>query len=349
MLHAGVASVATSPSAPLRVAISCNDLQRTAALKTALENQGLRVSAVGPIEERWLTWVGADRADVLLVDLDEEVDSDPLMMDRVLDRARLPVVFNDGTVSPELVFASTSKGGRSWGERLARKLLRVATDHAVALSSAGMQATGLLPGESGPAGTAAAGDAQERATRVWVLGASVGGPQAVKEFLRAIPRELPVAFVLGQHIGARFVGPLAEQLDKATALNVVAATAGLVLRSGQVLIAPVDQRIAIGIHGEFEFTGQGLTGSYRPSIDALIQEAACRYGDHAGAILFSGMGDDGLQGCRALVERGGIVWAQSADTCFVSSMPDHARAAGIVEFSGSPGGLARRLCQQHLA
>ena len=349
MLHTGVASVATPPSAPLRIAISCNDLQRTAVLKTALEKQGLRVSAVGPIEERWLTWVGADRADVLLVDLDEEVDSDPLMMDRVLDRARVPVVFNDGTVSPELTLPSTAGRGRSWGERLARKLLRVATDHAIALSSAGMQATGSLPGESGPAESAAAPDAQARASWLWVLGASVGGPQAVKEFLRAIPQELPVAFVLGQHIGARFVGPLAEQLGKVTALNVIAATGGLVLRTGQVLIAPVDQRIAIGSHGEFEFTGEGLTGSYRPSIDALIQEAARSYRDHAGAILFSGMGDDGVVGCRALVEEGGVVWAQSAETCFVSSMPDHARAAGIVEFSGTPAGLARRLCQQYLA
>lgn len=37
---------------------------------------------------------------------------------------------------------------------------------------------------------------------VWVLGASIGGPQAVKEFLAKLPAGTPAAFVVAQHIGS---------------------------------------------------------------------------------------------------------------------------------------------------
>ena len=52
------------------------------------------------------------------------------------------------------------------------------------------------------------------AQNIWVLGASLGGPEAVKQFLAELPGNLPVAFMLAQHLGASFMNLLAEQLDK---------------------------------------------------------------------------------------------------------------------------------------
>jgi chemosensory pili system protein ChpB (putative protein-glutamate methylesterase) len=67
------------------------------------------------------------------------------------------------------------------------------------------------------------------------------------------------------------------------------------------------------------------------------------FGEKAGTIVFSGMGDDGAHGVEAIAEHHGIVWAQDIASCVVSSMPDHARKTGKVSFSASPEKLAEQL------
>jgi chemotaxis response regulator CheB len=185
----------------------------------------------------------------------------------------------------------------------------------------------------------------ERAQRVWVLGASIGGPQAVKQFLNALPPHLPVAFVLVQHIGANFVGLLAEQLNRDARFEVCCATEGQVLCHSQVVVVPVDQRLVVNRQGELELHPTGRS-TYSPSIDLAMQDIAERYGADAGAILFSGMGDDGVRGARESIKSGGVVWAQSADSCVISTMTDHVRHAGLVSVDGTPQELAERLVQR---
>jgi chemosensory pili system protein ChpB (putative protein-glutamate methylesterase) len=157
--------------------------------------------------------------------------------------------------------------------------------------------------------------------------------------------DLPIAFIVAQHIGERFIAPLAKQLGKVTDLQVQPAAPGMVLSSGQVVIAPVPRALLIDEHRELGYGDELPPNGYRPCIDAVMDQVAQRYGKQAGGIVFSGMGDDGVRGCRALAARGGIVWAQDAESCFISSMPDRARAAGVVSLSGRPAELAHRLVE----
>ena len=62
-------------------------------------------------------------------------------------------------------------------------------------------------------------------------------------------------------------------------------------------------------------------GRYRPSIDQVIAKVARVYRDRGGAIVFTGMGDDGANSCTMLHHRGGQVWIQSAASCAIDSMP----------------------------
>jgi chemotaxis response regulator CheB len=183
----------------------------------------------------------------------------------------------------------------------------------------------------------------DRARRVWVLGASLGGPQAVRAFLSRLPGELPIAFILAQHIGEGFDRLLASQLDRETALHVACARAGVRLRHGDVLLAPLDQALRIDRDGCVALHPLAGRGIYSPSIDEVMREVAQRCGANAGAIVFSGMGDDGIEGARAIAAEGGVVWAQDAASAVISSMPDHARRAGVVSLSGSPESLADQL------
>ncbi|KAB7628134.1 chemotaxis protein CheB, partial [Alkalilimnicola sp. S0819] len=88
--------------------------------------------------------------------------------------------------------------------------------------------------------------------------------------------------------------------------------------------------------------------SYAPSIDSVMEEVARRYGANGGAIIFSGMGDDGARGCQAVAGAGGLVWAQDSASCAIDSMPSCARNTGVVAHSAPPEALARDLAA-HLA
>lgn len=177
---------------------------------------------------------------------------------------------------------------------------------------------------------------------VWVLGASIGGPQAVKEFIAQLPADTPAAFVVAQHIGTGFVDLLASQLDRVTAMEVRSAQAGMGLRPGQIVVAPVEQRLVFA-DGVIELHPDRRKSVYSPSIDDVMSETAKAFGPRANAIVFSGMGNDGVEGARAIVAAGGTVWCQEASSCVISSMADSAREAGVVSETGAPSELARRL------
>jgi chemosensory pili system protein ChpB (putative protein-glutamate methylesterase) len=59
--------------------------------------------------------------------------------------------------------------------------------------------------------------------------------------------------------------------------------------------------------------------------------------------MFSGLGKDGTRGCESVSEQGGFIWAQSAESCVISNMPEATRRCCRVEFSGTPEELAQAL------
>ncbi len=114
-----------------------------------------------------------------------------------------------------------------------------------------------------------------------------------------------------------------------------------------VLIAPVEERITINPIGNIELEGIREEANYSPSIDMVISDMAERYGSRAGAIIFSGMGDDGKIGCAKLLEQGGQIWLQSSESCVISSMPDNVKRSCDIHFTGNPEQLAKQL-SKHL-
>ncbi len=184
---------------------------------------------------------------------------------------------------------------------------------------------------------------QPKVRRIWVLGASIGGPEAVREFLAALPRGYPALFVLAQHLGDEFVDMMAKQLAQATALTVRTPTHGERVGHGEVVIVPNGKRLLIDPMGVVVLERDAEERAFSPSIDRVLRDIADRFGSNAGAIVFSGMTDDAVEGCQYLAQKGGVIYAQSQDTCVVSTMIDGVCAAGIVKFQGSPQQLAEKL------
>ena len=185
----------------------------------------------------------------------------------------------------------------------------------------------------------------EPARYVWVLGASLGGPKAVKEFLDVLPEGLPMAFVIAQHIDAGFHKTLEQVWSRNSHFTFIDPRPGNVIANGQIVIAPVEQVMRINAESQIELVQEDWEGPYSPSIDQVMNDMFDRFAQRTGAILFSGMGNDGAIAGPRMRKAGLEIWAQTAETCGSSSMPDSARDTGCVTFSGSPRELAGHLVQ----
>jgi two-component system chemotaxis response regulator CheB/chemosensory pili system protein ChpB (putative protein-glutamate methylesterase) len=188
-----------------------------------------------------------------------------------------------------------------------------------------------------------AAKAPAKIRRVWVLGASIGGPEAVRDFLRELPRDYPALFLLAQHMGAEFVDLMAQQLAKATPMTVRTPTHGERVGHGEVVIVPTTHRLQVDAEGIVVLEKTSSDGAYSPSIDQVLRDAADRYGSSASAIIFSGMTNDAIEGAKYLASKGGTIYAQHPDSCVVSSMIDGIMDAGIVKFLGAPRELAEQV------
>jgi len=184
-----------------------------------------------------------------------------------------------------------------------------------------------------------------RARKIWVLGASIGGPQALKLFLARLPKDLPVCFILAQHIGVGFVSLLAEQLGRVTSLKVTTPEDGMIMEKGHLVVAPVDQRINFSERGIVSMEAISHRSIYSPSIDDVMTVVAQHYGADANAIIFSGMGNDGTAGSKIIADKGGMVWAQEPESCVISSMADSVRYENLVSANGTPEELADKLIE----
>ncbi len=181
---------------------------------------------------------------------------------------------------------------------------------------------------------------------VFVLCASIGGPEAVREFLSALPPRFPALFVLAQHMSEEFLEMMAAQLAKTTPLTVRTPSHGERVGHGDILVVPTTRRLQVDVDGVVVLSQLLEIPSASPSIGLVLHDMADAFGAKVGAIVFSGMAPDAVEGCQHIADRGGLVWAQDPSTCVLSSMVDEARAAGVVNFIGTPAQLAKNLIAQ---
>jgi two-component system chemotaxis response regulator CheB/chemosensory pili system protein ChpB (putative protein-glutamate methylesterase) len=176
---------------------------------------------------------------------------------------------------------------------------------------------------------------------VWVLGASIGGPEAIAEFLGGVPASTPALFLLAQHMSADFLDLMVQQLARAITLPVRTVVDGDIAHPGDIVVVPLVERLQLAPDGRITLSQATDASPFSPSIDRVLRDAADRFGSAAGAIIFSGMAQDAIQGAVYLRERGGTIWAQDPASCVISSMVDGAQDAGVVSFTGTPLELAQ--------
>ena len=245
----------------IQIAVISDSLQQRSYLRQALRDNGLLVVICEPISRMLINKLVQTPLDVILLDIQEESDEVDALLDELLDYTELPIIFNDVsglTINEPLVLDK-------WFGKLLQKIV-VLTRPVIDGESTLDRNYESLIAELPPVYV---DKKAEIARNVWVLGASLGGPEMVKRFLEAVPAELPVAFVLAQHLGANFVALLAKQLDDSTPFHVMMAKDGHVLRHGEVIVAPVFERLTINPIGAVRLEPIDTPTTYSPSIDQV--------------------------------------------------------------------------------
>ncbi|MBC7794336.1 MAG: chemotaxis response regulator protein-glutamate methylesterase [Clostridia bacterium] len=186
------------------------------------------------------------------------------------------------------------------------------------------------------------------ATRLVCVGASTGGPPALESLFKAMGTSPQCAFLVAQHMPAKFTRAFAERLNRMTSLDIREAEDGMEVYGGSVYIAPG------GKHMELAKTSKQLilklvdvveTDRYVPSIDRLFASAASSFEMSMLGVILTGMGADGAAGVRVVRQAGGRTIAESQESSIVFGMPKEAIQTGCIDETLPLGQIIERIAK----
>jgi two-component system chemotaxis response regulator CheB len=167
---------------------------------------------------------------------------------------------------------------------------------------------------------------------VIAIGSSTGGPQALLQFFTDLKGKVRQPIFITQHMPPTFTTILAENIAKQGDLSCHEAKDGETVEGGHVYVAPGNFHMTVKDQGgkKVILLNQEPQENYcRPAVDPMLRSLIAAYGKKILAVIFTGMGADGMKSCQQLVEAGGTVLAQDEASSVVWGMPGAVAMAGI--------------------
>ncbi|MBS0194673.1 MAG: hypothetical protein JSR34_10535 [Proteobacteria bacterium] len=161
----------------------------------------------------------------------------------------------------------------------------------------------------------------------------LGGPDAVRQFLGALPTGLQVPILLWQQLDAGKHDRLAQQMAKSTALPVYLPQSGEAARPGEVAVMAA--RMGIQANGEW-VVREGSPSASHALAPALKHPRSV-------LVVLSGAESMIVEFARNHQASGGTVLVQTSATCFDGTAASALERQGMA--SGSPSNLAERAVQ----
>jgi chemotaxis response regulator CheB len=156
------------------------------------------------------------------------------------------------------------------------------------------------------------------------IGASAGGPQALRTLLSAFPPGFPAAVLVVQHFDAGQLESLREWLAAELKLPVRVALAGLAPQPGTIYLAGEGGHLELDAGQRFRLGPPERTDLHCPGVDQLFLSLVAQARPGV-AVLLTGMGCDGARGLLELKRRGWATLVQDAASSAVDGMPRAAR------------------------
>jgi two-component system chemotaxis response regulator CheB len=172
-----------------------------------------------------------------------------------------------------------------------------------------------------------------QATELLVVGSSTGGPRALEVFVKGLPHDFDLPICVVQHMPAFFTPMLAKHLGDDSGRPTCEAKPNMVIQPGHIYVAPGDYHFTVARRDRklvAQLNQDPPEHFCRPSVNPLFRSAAACCGGGLIAAMFTGMGEDGLEGTGDIHRAGGHVIAQDEATSVVWGMPGAITRAGFV-------------------
>lgn len=173
--------------------------------------------------------------------------------------------------------------------------------------------------------------------KFWVgVGASAGGLEALRSFVRNLSDNTGVTYIVAQHMAPHHRSMLSEITGRETNLPVLDATDGLLPKPDTIYITPPNHDIVFEKNKLRLIDPSREPAAPKPSVDRFFNSLAKAKGERAIGIILSGTGSDGAHGIKAIRAAGGVTVAQDEMTAKYTSMPVKAIETGCVDLVMSP-------------
>jgi len=169
--------------------------------------------------------------------------------------------------------------------------------------------------------------------KIVAIGSSTGGTEAVKLLLSQLPADFP-GLVITQHIPESFSRSFAERVNSFSALQVCQAEEGQQVVPGHAYIAPGNRHLEVvrdGARYVCHLQDGERVNHHKPSVDVLFHSVAKSAGHNALGVILTGMGNDGAQGLKAMLDAGAGTIGQDEASSVVWGMPGSAFKAGALQ------------------
>ena len=174
------------------------------------------------------------------------------------------------------------------------------------------------------------------------IGMSAGGLEVATTFLKAMPPDSGMGFVIVQHLDPTRESLLAELLQRATKMPVVQVEDGMPVEPNRVHIIIPAKTLLIE-DGVLRLVEPEEKRGLRHPIDKFFTALAADKKEKAIAIVLTGAGSNGTAGLMDIKQAGGMCMAQDPKTAKFDSMPRHAIASGMIDFVLAPEDMPEAL------
>lgn len=169
-----------------------------------------------------------------------------------------------------------------------------------------------------------------KARSVLTIGASTGGPSALKFILSRLPERFQSAILIAQHMPENMTGEFVKMLSSTSRASIQEGRHGMGIEPGHIYIAPGGKNMVVSDDRTIELTNASIY-EHVPSVDTMMKTASTAFRNNTVGLVLTGMGSDGKNGVVQIKSNGGMSFAQDQSTSVVFGMPKEAASTGTVD------------------